>query len=104
MIRRPPRSTLFPYTTLFRSPRDGGDALLELDGRDRLAGDQDRAVALPPRGAGIHHPGAGGDQQGRRERDGGGLPPPPPPAGGGGAWCPCARARSPPPRRTPSPP
>src|SRR3712207_7435634 len=28
MIRRPPRSTLFPYTTLFRSQRDhlGGDA------------------------------------------------------------------------------
>src|SRR3712207_7091882 len=24
MIRRPPRSTLFPYTTLFRSPGDGG--------------------------------------------------------------------------------
>src|SRR3712207_8031242 len=23
MIRRPPRSTLFPYTTLFRSPRVG---------------------------------------------------------------------------------
>src|SRR5256885_8373806 len=23
MIRRPPRSTLFPYTTLFRSPRNG---------------------------------------------------------------------------------
>src|SRR5690242_21323769 len=23
MIRRPPRSTLFPYTTLFRSPRFG---------------------------------------------------------------------------------
>src|SRR3712207_6851974 len=23
MIRRPPRSTLFPYTTLFRSPRKG---------------------------------------------------------------------------------
>src|SRR3712207_7421644 len=23
MIRRPPRSTLFPYTTLFRSPRTG---------------------------------------------------------------------------------
>src|SRR6266436_9184001 len=23
MIRRPPRSTLFPYTTLFRSERDG---------------------------------------------------------------------------------
>src|SRR2546430_12232425 len=26
MIRRPPRSTLFPYTTLFRSPRRVGDA------------------------------------------------------------------------------
>src|SRR2546426_18472 len=26
MIRRPPRSTLFPYTTLFRSSREGGDA------------------------------------------------------------------------------
>src|SRR2546422_2216063 len=27
MIRRPPRSTLFPYTTLFRSPRDGARLL-----------------------------------------------------------------------------
>src|SRR3712207_8060708 len=26
MIRRPPRSTLFPYTTLFRSPRGTGVA------------------------------------------------------------------------------
>src|SRR2546430_11955194 len=26
MIRRPPRSTLFPYTTLFRSPRDARGA------------------------------------------------------------------------------
>src|SRR5258708_15208758 len=26
MIRRPPRSTLFPYTTLFRSPARGGGA------------------------------------------------------------------------------
>src|SRR3712207_7498567 len=25
MIRRPPRSTLFPYTTLFRSAQDGAD-------------------------------------------------------------------------------
>src|SRR3712207_7737838 len=31
MIRRPPRSTLFPYTTLFRSPRD----LPEKGSRDR---------------------------------------------------------------------
>src|SRR5690348_18109671 len=28
MIRRPPRSTLFPYTTLFRSERGGGCSLL----------------------------------------------------------------------------
>src|SRR2546430_5960565 len=27
MIRRPPRSTLFPYTTLFRSPRPTGKEL-----------------------------------------------------------------------------
>src|SRR5688572_31629987 len=27
MLRRPPRSTLFPYTTLFRSPLRPGDAL-----------------------------------------------------------------------------
>src|SRR2546425_8092922 len=29
MIRRPPRSTLFPYTTLFRSPRGGERDLVE---------------------------------------------------------------------------
>src|SRR5437588_4541492 len=28
MIRRPPRSTLFPYTTLFRSPQLRGDRRL----------------------------------------------------------------------------
>src|SRR5260370_42519788 len=26
MIRRPPRSTLFPYTTLFRSPQPGDES------------------------------------------------------------------------------
>src|SRR5256885_8734281 len=31
MIRRPPRSTLFPYTTLFRSPDPGGLGELGLD-------------------------------------------------------------------------
>src|SRR2546429_2096696 len=30
MIRRPPRSTLFPYTTLFRSARTGGLAAAKL--------------------------------------------------------------------------
>src|SRR2546427_4282783 len=28
MIRRPPRSTLFPYTTLFRSPEPDGEFVL----------------------------------------------------------------------------
>src|SRR2546427_8527956 len=61
MIRRPPRSTLFPYTTLFRSHDfetptcdrigiDGGgevvqefdDELGELVGGRRLAGEQER--------------------------------------------------------------
>src|SRR5690349_22556918 len=28
MIRRPPRSTLFPYTTLFRSPHSNGYSLV----------------------------------------------------------------------------
>src|SRR2546422_7689618 len=40
MIRRPPRSTLFPYTTLFRSPK-GPAQLLEL----RAAVDPDGQVA-----------------------------------------------------------
>ena len=31
MIRRPPRSTLFPYTTLFRSSRDITEANLHAD-------------------------------------------------------------------------
>src|SRR3712207_7131242 len=39
MIRRPPRSTLFPYTTLFRSQRDrtAGDLAAALPGRGRPA-------------------------------------------------------------------
>src|SRR3712207_7656643 len=31
MIRRPPRSTLFPYTTLFRSRAPVGDAVAAVD-------------------------------------------------------------------------
>src|SRR5436189_4012459 len=38
MLRRPPRSTLFPYTTLFRS------LVLDLTGPGRL--DPDRGIAL----------------------------------------------------------
>src|SRR5688572_31261323 len=33
MLPRPPRSTLFPYTTLFRSDRAAGDLRLEIDPR-----------------------------------------------------------------------
>src|SRR5258708_18811768 len=35
MIRRPPRSTLFPYTTLFRSPF--ATPFMALFGRERVA-------------------------------------------------------------------
>src|SRR5205809_1378842 len=34
MIRRPPRSTLFPYTTLFRSAGAPPDGVLPGEGRD----------------------------------------------------------------------
>src|SRR5438034_4765496 len=39
MIRRPPRSTLFPYTTLFRSVEGAGDAGAEaaVAGNQRVA-------------------------------------------------------------------
>src|SRR3712207_7283425 len=38
MIRRPPRSTLFPYTTLFRSgPDRGAEDAVPLRGRHRRA-------------------------------------------------------------------
>src|SRR3712207_8760160 len=41
MIRRPPRSTLFPYTTLFRSPPlDEARARSNALGRVGLVGDQ----------------------------------------------------------------
>src|SRR5689334_24539766 len=36
MIRRPPRSTLFPYTTLFRSSRKEHVAVLHADLLERL--------------------------------------------------------------------
>src|SRR2546422_1855992 len=45
MIRRPPRSTLFPYTTLFRSGPDPARARP----RDLLAGQDDEARLLPLR-------------------------------------------------------
>src|SRR3712207_9141848 len=69
MIRRPPRSTLFPYTTLFRSvlevdaergevpavdQRAGGVGVVLLEGvAEALAlGDQDAALVAPQLAAG----------------------------------------------------
>src|SRR2546422_3521845 len=50
MIRRPPRSTLFPYTTLFRSLLDlaqqlpgGQPHMHDVAGRDGGGGPQDRS-------------------------------------------------------------
>src|SRR2546430_7343911 len=41
MIRRPPRSTLFPYTTLFRSPQRAG--LLGRRAEERVRDDESRS-------------------------------------------------------------
>src|SRR3989449_1338683 len=49
MIRRPPRSTLFPYTTLFRSHRDREHARGETRHRQRRRKRQ--PLALEPRDA-----------------------------------------------------
>src|SRR3712207_7439217 len=52
MIRRPPRSTLFPYTTLFRSPKRGKPAGRGA-GNDFVTGDpEEDPVHTPPRLAG----------------------------------------------------
>src|SRR5437763_5332551 len=44
MIQRPPRSTLFPYTTLFRSREPRRTVQAELFGGDR--DEQDRSLAI----------------------------------------------------------
>src|SRR3712207_7929851 len=78
MIRRPPRSTLFPYTTLFRSrvPRRPGDAL----GAGLREGPQDggRRAAVRLGAVPAHlEPLAG--RAGGAGRDGGGRRAPRPP-------------------------
>src|SRR2546427_8858918 len=47
MIRRPPRSTLFPYTTLFRSAKAPADVSGEI--KNRRLGLEDASVALRTR-------------------------------------------------------
>src|SRR3712207_7685651 len=60
MIRRPPRSTLFPYTTLFRSAAGaGGDPLPR---------------RRPPRGRGAGGERRGRDPRHRRRRGAAGVP------------------------------
>src|SRR3712207_7761067 len=68
MIRRPPRSTLFPYTTLFRSIREGGRGRAEQprraqQPRQHLSGAEGRSQAL---GDGQASRGVGAPE---RERD-----------------------------------
>src|SRR3712207_7102602 len=47
MIRRPPRSTLFPYTTLFRSVRARADGGVRLLAHDREQGALDARRQRP---------------------------------------------------------
>src|SRR3712207_7821679 len=47
MIRRPPRSTLFPYTTLFRSGGHGREGLLVGDLHLRVAVGEHRGLEEP---------------------------------------------------------
>src|SRR3989449_11512031 len=98
MIRRPPRSTLFPYTTLFRAPRlpRGGGARVRGPGAGDLEAQQPRRAARGAR----PRAGAHGQRRGRRAprprrprlpdlspvpaSAAEGLPPSRPPPGGGG--------------------
>src|SRR6266480_938367 len=49
MIRRPPRSTLFPYTTLFRSRGQGRNPRVRATARGRPSAARDGARALSAR-------------------------------------------------------
>src|SRR3989442_12666733 len=54
MIRRPPRSTLFPYTTLFRSVLVTADPFLLAAGCDRPDPDHDRLRLFGLNGERLH--------------------------------------------------
>src|SRR5260370_26786543 len=55
MIRRPPRSTLFPYTTLFRSQHvDGADQSAGFVVQRRRIGNERHARAIGPLGNRFH--------------------------------------------------
>src|SRR3712207_7127327 len=61
MIRRPPRSTLFPYTTLFRS------SLRRMVRREQRASDQQDGLRHPLDGTRVH-PGLGGQRDRKSTR------------------------------------
>src|SRR2546426_3987785 len=54
MIRRPPRSTLFPYTTLFRSPGAVVSAALRRDGLGHERDPASQHLARDVQGLGGH--------------------------------------------------
>src|SRR2546426_12292451 len=63
MIRRPPRSTLFPYTTLFRSRPVG----VGLGRRDRVQNGLEQRVEIGPRGLEVER---GSPRAARRIKEG----------------------------------
>src|SRR2546426_12714180 len=74
MIRRPPRSTLFPYTTLFRSPRvqhalAGGGQALDLLGLEVDAGRDDEPLVAEEPAVQAHAPRVGLDGRRRLVED-----------------------------------
>src|SRR5438034_4017072 len=55
MLRRPPTSTLFPYTTLFRSVADREAARLDADLAEPQGRPHDQQAAAPGRPGGARH-------------------------------------------------
>src|SRR3989475_12730367 len=95
MIRRPPRSTLFHYTTLFRSQRRGRAAAGAgpVHGTAHGAGDVSRRL----RGVPLRRSGDDGRERGQHRQGLGPRRPPPPPP-------PPAPPAPPPPAPPPPPP
>src|SRR3712207_6996392 len=54
MIRRPPRSTLFPYTTLFRSRREQQRSAVRSDSRQYYPGSRHEVTAYVVLGRDVH--------------------------------------------------
>src|SRR3712207_7083064 len=68
MIRRPPRSTLFPYTTLFRSAEqvEVADGAVAVDGELRNAVPPHERREVRPDGVGALGQGVGADRKSTR--------------------------------------